>query len=76
MACKWRAGYGGLKLDPVGCLKLLEQENGCLRRAVSELTREELILKAPAEPWPEAASVGWKPRTVLPRRWIVERTIA
>ena len=29
---RWRAEYGGLKLDQVKRLKLLEQENGRLRR--------------------------------------------
>jgi putative transposase len=48
----WRAEYGGLKLDQVRRLKQLEQENGRLRRAVSDLTLEKLILK-------EAASGNW-----------------
>jgi hypothetical protein len=43
-----RAEYGGLKLDQVRRLKLLEQENGRLRRAVSDLTLEKLILKEAA----------------------------
>ncbi len=42
---RWRTEYGGLKLDQVRHLKLLEQENGRLRRAVSDLTLEKLILK-------------------------------
>jgi len=37
---QWRAEYGGLKLDQVRRLKLLEQENGRLRRAISDLTLE------------------------------------
>ena len=41
----WRAEFGGLKLDQVRRLKLLEQENGRLRQAVSDLTLEKLILK-------------------------------
>ena len=45
---RWRAEYGGLKLDQVKRLKLLEQENGRLRRAVSDLTLEKLILKEAA----------------------------
>ena len=52
---RWRAEYGGLKLDQVRRLKQLEQENGRLRRAISDLTLEKLILKASAEPWPKAA---------------------
>ena len=42
---RWRSEYGGLKLDQVKRLKLLEQENGRLRKAVAELTVEKLILK-------------------------------
>ena len=45
---RWRAEYGGLKLDQVRRLKLLEQENGRLRRAISDLTLEKLILKEAA----------------------------
>ena len=45
---RWRAEYGGLKLNQVKRLKLLEQENGRLRRAVSDLTLEKLILKEAA----------------------------
>jgi len=45
---RWRAEYGGLKLDQVRRLKRLEQENGRLRRAISELTLEKLILKEAA----------------------------
>ena len=66
--CRWRAEYGGLKLDQVRRLKPLEQENGRLRRAVSDLTLGTLILKASAEPWPKAASVGWRRREAGRRR--------
>ena len=45
---RWRAEYGGLKLDQVRRLKVLEQENSRLRRAVSDLTLEKLILKEAA----------------------------
>ena len=45
---RWRAEYGGLKRDQVRRLKQLEQENGRLRRAVSDLTLEKLILKEAA----------------------------
>ena len=45
---RWRAEYGGLKLDQVRRLKQLEQENGRLRRAISNLTLEKLILKEAA----------------------------
>ena len=46
--CRWRSEYGGLKLDQVKRLKVLEQENSRLRRAVSDLTLEKLILKEAA----------------------------
>lgn len=45
---RWRAEYGGLKLDQVRRLKQLEQENTRLRRAVSDLTLEKLILREAA----------------------------
>ncbi len=45
---RWRSEYGGLKLDQVRRLKVLEQENGRLRRAVAELTLEKLVLKEAA----------------------------
>ena len=44
----WRSEYGGLKLDQVKRLKLLEQENGRLRKAVADLTLEKLVLKEAA----------------------------
>jgi putative transposase len=45
---RWRSEYGGLKLDQVRRLKVLEQENVRLRKAVADLTLEKLILKAAA----------------------------
>ena len=45
---RWRVEYGGLKLDQVRRLKQLEQENSRLRRAISDLTLEKLILKEAA----------------------------
>ena len=45
---RWRSEYGVLKLDQVRRLKVLEQENGRLRRAVAELTLEKLVLKEAA----------------------------
>ena len=42
---RWRSEYGGLKGDQVKRLKELEAENNRLRRAVSDLTIEKLILK-------------------------------
>ena len=45
---RWRAEYGGLKLDQVTRLKLLEQGNGRHRKAVADLTLEKLMLKEAA----------------------------
>ena len=41
---RWRAEYGGMKTDQVKRLKALELENTRLRRAVSDLTLDKLIL--------------------------------
>jgi transposase-like protein len=49
---RWRTEFGGLKLDQVRRLKELERENARLRKAVSDLTLEKVILK-------EAASGKW-----------------
>jgi putative transposase len=45
---RWRQEYGGLKVDQVKRLKELEAENARLRKAVSDLTLEKLILKEAA----------------------------
>ena len=45
---RWRAEFGGLKLDQVKRLKQLEAENGRLRKAVADLTLEKVILKEAA----------------------------
>jgi putative transposase len=49
---RWRTEFGGLKLDQVKRLKELERENARLRKAVSDLTLDKVILK-------EAASGKW-----------------
>ena len=49
---RWRSEYGGLQVDQVKRLKELERENARLRKAVSDLTLEKVILK-------EAASGKW-----------------
>ena len=49
---RWRNEYGGLKGDQVKRLKELETENARLRRAVSDLTLDKLILA-------EAAKGNW-----------------
>ena len=46
---RWRREYGGLKLDQAKRLKDLNRENDRLKRAVSELTLDKLILKEALE---------------------------
>ena len=45
---RWRAEFGALKLEQVKRLKELERENARLRKAVSDLTLEKVILKEAA----------------------------
>lgn len=42
---RWRREYGGLKVNQARRLKELEKENSRLRRAVSDLTLDKLILE-------------------------------
>ena len=46
---RWRKAYGGLKVEQARRLKVLEQENARLKRAVADLTLDKLILKEAAE---------------------------
>ena len=42
---RWRKEYGGMGVDQARRLKELERENARLKRAVAELTVDNLILK-------------------------------
>jgi transposase-like protein len=46
---RWRAEYGGLKVDQARRMKDLERENARLKRAFAELTLDKQILKEAAE---------------------------
>jgi transposase-like protein len=46
---RWRREYGGLKLDQAKRFKDIERENDRLKKAVSELTLDKLILKEALE---------------------------
>ncbi len=46
---RWRKAYGGLKIDQAKRLKQLEAENARLKRGISDLTVDKLILKEVAE---------------------------
>lgn len=50
--CSWRTEIDGLKLDHMKRLRDLERENARLRKAVSDLTLEKVMLK-------DAASGEW-----------------
>lgn len=45
---RWRREFGGLKIEQVKRLKALEIENARLRRAISDLALDELILQEAA----------------------------
>ena len=46
---RWRREFGGLKADQVKRMKELEAENARLRRAVSDLTLDKMILAEAAK---------------------------
>ena len=46
---RWRKEYGGMNRDQLKRLKELEKENARLRRAVSDLTLDKLILTEAAK---------------------------
>ena len=55
---RWRNEYGGLKGDQVKRLKELEPENSRLRRAVSYLTLDKLILTEAVPPGTDVSLAG------------------
>ena len=46
---RWRQEFGGLKTDQMKRMKELEAENARLRRAVSDLTLDKMILAEAAK---------------------------
>lgn len=42
---RWRKEYGGLRVEQAKRLKELEQENSRLKKAVADLTLDNMILK-------------------------------
>ena len=58
---RWRKEYGGLRTDQAKRLKDLEKENGRLRKAISDLTLDKLILMSRTRfPWTQ----NWLNRSV------------
>jgi len=43
--CRWRKEYGGMRVNQMKRLKELETENSRLRRAISDLTLDKMILQ-------------------------------
>ena len=78
---RWRKEYGGLKTDQARRMKDLEKENLRLRRAISDLTLDKLILQEAARGnllTPRAAAALHRPgtggagcvrATRVPRAW-------
>ncbi len=46
---RWRQEFGGLKTDQIKRMKELEAENARLRRAISDLTLDKMILAEAAK---------------------------
>ena len=46
---RWRKEYGGMRVTQLKRLKELEQENSRLRKAVSDLTLDKMILQEAAK---------------------------
>jgi putative transposase len=46
---RWRKEYGGMRIDQAKRLGEVERENARLRRAVADLTLDNLILREAAE---------------------------
>jgi len=46
---RWRKQYGGMKVNQMQRLKELEKENSRLRKAVSDLTLDKMILQEAAK---------------------------
>ena len=46
---RWRKEYGGMRVNQLKRLKELEQENARLRKAVSDLTLDKMILQEAAK---------------------------
>jgi transposase-like protein len=46
---RWRKEYGGMRVNQAKRLKELERENSRLKRAVANLTLDNLILKEASE---------------------------
>jgi transposase-like protein len=63
---RWRKEYGGMNRDQLKRLKALESENQRLRRAVSDLTLDKMILKEAARGTEGPRSETSKPFAAAP----------
>src|SRR5206468_12454825 len=76
---RWRQEFGGLKIEQVKRLKELELENSRLRKAVSDLTLDKLILQeasrgtAPIAATIAQEMIGPIPGTLIKRSQLTSR---
>ena len=71
---RWRNEYGGLRGDQVKRLKELETENSRLRRAVSDLTLDKLILAEAARETSKPLPTPCMRRSCNIRAWHLRET--
>src|SRR6266576_6018537 len=64
---RWRQEFGGLKIEQVKRLKDLELENSRLRKAVSDLTLDKLILQEAARGNASSSRMPPSPPRASPR---------
>jgi transposase-like protein len=76
---RWRKEYGGLKVDQARRLKELEQENAKLKRLVSELSLEKLVLvslievlQSPNMCWPVGSPLRGIDRVQGNAEWLLD----
>ena len=62
---RWRKEYGGMQVNQAKRLKELERENSRLKRAVADLTLDNLILKEASEICERRFEYGLNTTTIL-----------
>ena len=72
---RWRKMYGGLKMDQARQFKELERENARLRKAVSELTLDKMILNEALSGNSFAPHVDKTVWSMSDQRWAFQRVV-
>ena len=62
---RWRQHYGGMGKGQLQELKRLQKENERLRRAVSDLTLDKLILAQEGVCWGAESNEFWNPAFIV-----------